>query len=652
MSAIVGWGGALVVVLALPLLIIFSIQTLVAGLESSLAVSQPGTNYQLVTANNLAAGGLGRKDVPRLDGALRLDYQNNGTSQYATKATLAEVAGFYLLELPVWQWQLVSFSSPEIIWEKDGELLKIAVLESPIGGKTRVDYQIVSQVLGESFRAADEGTGSQPTTVCPAGQYLCNGACVPDGTRCASQPTPAGEPTPVAAPTCGQCQAVKDGQCVPAPAGTPDANCGEGGVCDQYGGCVRLGQGKTMVGEGAVCGDRMCDEARGENSGNCHDDCGSGVQRAPMEGGGYQPGPGGEQYQEGRQGPSEEELAKMDEQRFRDMKRGISQFSRGFKQMEKMIKRLEPKLKKLGVGIPEELKAAMAKAPEIIAKIEAAKTADELEELVADIQDIGETMQEWGPQIGELMRLGEMLKQASNKLKEVERAVKRVEGWFKKKPILHDAVSNLRSIAEAMKQALAEAKELAKTEPDSALEKLESEFFDRMEEFWNSYSEIEMMQNLTKGLAQAKKDLNNYGRKIKELERNKKADKELVAELKDLVNQAKEALAAVQALAKQKADFEEIKEAAEALWDLFETIENKLEEVGMGFYESTAKKGESVNFVLPDAFDFRMGPGPGEQSGPGGPGGPGFGGGGGQPTCNINGVEVPGRCEDLQGGAG
>ncbi len=335
---------------------------------------------------------------------------------------------------------------------------------------------------------------------------------------------------------------------------------------------------------------------------------------------------------EARQRMEEEREKRIDEERFRMMKKGIEQFSRGVKQMQAMVKRMEPKLVKMGVAVPPELKAALAKAPEIIEKIKKAQTADELEELIEEIQDVGDAMQEWGPRFGDLMRLGEMLKRAGNDVKQLDRALKRITPYAKKNPAVADAVAEAAEIANAIKTALTEAKELAKTDPESALEKIEDDFWGRMEEFWNNIALIDMVQNLSKGLNQGKTEIRRAEQRIKTLER-KKADSAVIAELKVSLDDIKGQMKEVEAVSKVKpVDLDELRAAAEELWGMVQEFENRMAEIGEGYYQPTVKRGADVAFELPDAFDFGPRGGGGEGGGefgpPGGEFGPPSGGGG------------------------
>lgn len=400
--------------------------------------------------------------------------------------------------------------------------------------------------------------------------------------------------------------------------GTPDAACGSGGVCDPRGSCVKIPYPRKYVSNNdinwGVCGDGFCD--KGEDRVNCKIECDN---EPPAPQPQITPYPLPQPYPQTQPSlyktPGDEDKnyddeqnkyeKKVTEERMKRMKKNLQEFTRGIKQFESMIKKMEPRLTKLGVGIPAELKAAIAKAPEILEKIKNAQTPEELDDLVADIHDIGETMREWGQKFGDLMRLGEMLKQTDRQVKNLQKTLKRVQGYVKKDPSLKDSVDSLAIMTTSMTDAIKDAKELAKTDPDLALEKLEDEFFGRMEEFWNTVAQIDTIVNLNKGLRQASSEIAKAKRKIDSLKKSKKIDEETAQSLKLLITEIEEKVKEIKELSKNKADKEEIFDAAEQLWELVEEYENSIADIsGESIYEPKVTNGQNVDFKLPDGFDF------------------------------------------------
>jgi hypothetical protein len=309
-----------------------------------------------------------------------------------------------------------------------------------------------------------------------------------------------------------------------------------------------------------------------------------------------------EQYpREPQNGPSEEETRRMQEQQFQMMKRNMQQFVRGIEQMQKSVNAMKKKLAKKGIGLPAELTNALAKAPALIAKLRAAKNSEEFEDAMGDIQDIAATIQEWGPRLGELDRLADMLTNVTRDIRNMEREYKRVRKLVVKKAELADAVAELDAAFAAMKSQIAEAKTLAKTDPEEALLAVE-DFYGNTEEFWNQVSFLNMMSNLSKGLAEANRRIKSAEQIIRRLERQKVAA-DVIAELKTALSEIKANYGALQRLIKQKPiDFDEVRSAAEDFWQQSRDFENLLAQQGQSQYMPMVQKSAGVNIVVPQGF--------------------------------------------------
>ena len=398
-----------------------------------------------------------------------------------------------------------------------------------------------------------------------------------------------------------------------------------------YGGCVQLSGGKKLVGRGAICGDSWCNVEKGENKENCPGDgCTNNAPahtvqptqvntltqpstsppyqqgphpgqtvypQGPYEGYG-QYGPQGPQYQ----GPSEEEMKRMREEQFKMMKQGMRQFARGVTQMQRFVSRLEARLKRQGIGIPAELKNALAAAPALVKKFEAAQTFEEVEGLMEDMQDIATTMQEWGPRLGELEGLAQMLRDADRQSRQMYGAFKRVERTAKRNEQLADDAKQLEIMLGVMSKKVKDAQELAKTDPEAAMD-LIGDFFADAEEYWGLQSLIEMMTNLRKGLSQANIELTRAKQRVRTLERRKDADQAFVAEAKGLLAQIEGALPALRTLVNTKGvDLEEVKYQAEEFWRLIEEFEDLLATADENVYAPKVQKGQGFDAEIPEGF--------------------------------------------------
>lgn len=313
----------------------------------------------------------------------------------------------------------------------------------------------------------------------------------------------------------------------------------------------------------------------------------------------------------GQQGPSEEEQKKMDERRFQDMKRGMSQFTRSAIMMKKIVAKNKTTLSKCGVSIPEELTNALNSSDSLAAKINGAKTADELDEVMGDIQDVGSVMQDWGPRMGDLNRLCQMLKQADRDIKQIDRSLASYQKKNSAKMDITEILAEHKANVDAMKQALAQAKELAKTDPDEALTKIEEDFYGNMDNVRNSEQAISTVLNISQGIRQANSDIKKIDSNIKVLKK-KKVD---TAEIEALAADFKQQVAEIKTMIKSKFDVDELIDKVETAFDTREQIFDAMQEYGLGIMEPQIKANTSMNVKvnLPDAFKKQGGNGDDNQ---------------------------------------
>lgn len=248
--------------------------------------------------------------------------------------------------------------------------------------------------------------------------------------------------------------------------------------------------------------------------------------------GGFGPGGPGMMNQQGRGefgsegegnfGPDEGQMQKM---QLKGMFQGMKQGMRGMGQGIKMMKNMLPKLEKQGVAVPQELRDAIAKAEEFIAYVGKIKSADDIDDAdafmdrMSDMADTGSVLQEWGPKLGDLMRMGQMMKEAENRMKQVDRDVKRVKAQAAKSKVdLSDLVSGLDASVIELKQLFADAK--AKTDPDEKQDAVES-FFDKIGDVYDTVQLIDGLKNLTRMRSDWARQLQQNDREIKQLQKKK-----------------------------------------------------------------------------------------------------------------------------------
>lgn len=339
----------------------------------------------------------------------------------------------------------------------------------------------------------------------------------------------------------------------------------------------------------------------------------------------------------GQFGPSEEEMAeqekRMDEQRFKMMKRDMGQFEKQVKGMKRMINPMKGKLEKCGIGLPKELQSALDSSDSIVAKVKAAKTADELEEIVSEIQEIGSSMMEWGPKFGELQRLCDMLKYGEKDFKKrfeaqpkkLRKQVERLKD-FRNEELKADVLALItehEQVIAKVKAVLVDVKALLATDPEAALEKLEDDFYGGFEDIANSEMTIQMVLDMGRGLQQAKREARTIERQINSL-KNKGKEVEDIEDVLTLfkdqintVNNAYQKWLKEKNKAKKDDLMGDLIDEIEMTFDTRGQLQEKLSELlGENDFMPEIKAGPQFNFKLPDSYNFGPGPGMGPGIGP------------------------------------
>lgn len=603
----------------------------------ALTISLSSGQRQAIVAQNSAKEtiALAEADVPLMAGAKRLTFGDSHSVSYRVNASAEAVAAFYR--------QTLTGQNRGTAAKMDR--LTISFVENPLSNKTDITYTYApangTKVLGVKIAEADP---SAPAPTEPAQQPQPQQPA-PDQNQ-PNQPMPNGQPQPMQQfnqPNTNQMefsrpmQPFSDGQqggqtCrvngveTPGPCGqNNNKNQGQNqqnqnnqqyqpwaDMCSNNTelACVD-GAGKFVASakvgsdgkpvcpadSSAQCGNYQQNNQQGRNG-----------QGGRGQGGQYnnqnqgQRGQEGQMGQPGQQGPSEEDMKKMDEQRFKDMKRGLSQFSNGAKMMKKSIARVKTAISKCGVGMPEELVNALAQTDSITEKINAAQTADELDEIVGDIQDVGSVMQDWGPRMGDLSRLCQTLKQADRDAKQFDRSIKQMESQAKsnKKIDLSELIAEYKTAVAAQKDILAQAKELAKTDPDSALAKIQDDFYGNMDNLGNLQMQINTVFNISKGIKNITRELTTFASQIKALTK-KKVD---TAAMQEMLDNLKAQVEEIKNLVKGKVDAEELAAKVDDAFATRQELQDALQESGVINMMPQTNSGSNYNVKvnLPDAF--------------------------------------------------
>src|SRR3989338_4429074 len=152
---------------------------------------------------------------------------------------------------------------------------------------------------------------------------------------------------------------------------------------------------------------------------------------------------------------------------------------------------------------------------------------------MSDMADVGSVLQEWGPRLGDLMRMGQMVKEADRRVKQLKKDVKRIKtGAAKSKIDLTELVAELDQSVSTIDQTLADAK--AKTDPEEKMDAVES-FFEQFESAYETVRLVDGLKNLGRLRADIARRITQSDREVKALKRKKIDTTELAA----IVQQAK-----------------------------------------------------------------------------------------------------------------
>jgi len=533
--------------------------------------------------------------VPFYSGAQRLTFNDAEQVSYRIAATANVIADFYQQNLSAQGWEELTNEGTFLTYAKAGDELDVTLKENPLSQKTVVTYAFapMSAVLGVKI--------AQESTPPPAsGGY---GEIGSGGTG---------------APGSGGTGELGSGGTGPVPT---DQNrqpqpYQESMQPNQYQQPIQPNQFQQPIQPGQFNQPNQPNQLTSENTNgqqNTMSTCRVNGVDMPGPCSNYNQGGQGQsgfgdsgQKGDGQMGqadPSEEEMQKMDEQRFKQMKQGLSQFAKGVTMMKKNVARMKTRVAKCGVSIPEELANAMSSADSIVAKIKAAQSADDLDAVIGDIEDIGAIMQDWGPRLGQLDQLCQMMRQGDRDTKQLERDVKRLESRVKanKKLDLTAILSQFQNNIASLKGVFLGVVALAKTDPESALEKLQDEYYGEMDNIQSSRMAIETALNVSQGLKTAARDIKKVESQIKSLQK-KKVD---TSAAEDLLATMKSQVADLQQFIKGTFDPEELIIQVEDAYQTRAELNDLLQELGGGTSAVPQIKGYSgmnVNMNLPDAF--------------------------------------------------
>jgi len=574
----------------------------------------------------LAAGeevrGLYGVEVPALASAERVTFDGGGQHvRYTMRAPQDAVASFYSQRLAQNCWKQVAEGS--LLFVKGVHAVRIDLAEDTLIGKTNVAYAqgVVAGVSTENIVwAAQDGIMPPPPAPGDSGSF--NGGTPPP-------PPPSGDG--------GMMPPPPDGGMMPPPGGQFMGQPGQFGPSQ---GGFEQGQNQFGQQQGFQPGGPG---GFGPGQQNGFNPGGPG-NFGPNQQNGFGPGGPGNFGNQGQGEFSEQDMEQqerqMDEQRFQMMKRGAKQFLVQVKMMKKRMEQLKKKMK--GCALPAEIDNALSASDGLMAKIESAQSADELESVLADVEDVTSTLQESGQDIPEFMRACTMKNRIGKDVVSIERKAKPILAKGKKVPALAELVQALEGDIAAVKALVKEGESLAGTDVSEAGTKFE-EAYEKFQDIGDGIEALDISLNLQKNLARLTKKVKSYEAAIVRKEKKKEDMSEERASLEEF----KSSLSELQAAIKNKEGKDTLIDLIQSLYETKQALDEFLGGPvdGQSLVPKINVQEKGFDFQAPEGFERQMMPQSmggegqgfgGQQSfGPGGPGGlgpsgdQGFGGSGG-----------------------
>ncbi len=209
-----------------------------------------------------------------------------------------------------------------------------------------------------------------------------------------------------------------------------------------------------------------------------------------------------------QQGPSEEQQKQQQERQMKDAQRGVRQMGTNIKQLERMFLNAEKK----GIVIPQEIKDKLKKAAAIIAAMQNATTAEELQS--SGMDEIGDIMQDLDEARRTLIEDGQRLQDMKKGMAGLERGLVMFEKQIAKLTKQNIAVpSGLTDNLAKIKIILAAVK-AAKTMEEAQSAGID-DLQDLMQNIDESRNQLEMLSRWPQTLKQIDRDLKQFAASLK-----------------------------------------------------------------------------------------------------------------------------------------
>lgn len=347
-----------------------------------------------------------------------------------------------------------------------------------------------------------------------------------------------------------------------------------------------------------------------------------GTQFGPQNGEGkFGPSQNGEGGQgQGMNGPSEEQIEKMQKQqeqqqekmeakRKEQMKREFARMKSGMKQFGSHVKRIEARiatLEKQGVSVPTELRDLIARGKSAFDIIMNGESMEDeaVQEAMSTMQEVGDELREAVQNLERLAQFPKIIKQAQAGIKRIETSLARSKKLASRSKVdASAAVSEFEQVVNAIKAGLETAKQqAAEGKVEEAMETLQNEIYEKMDDAMNFESMIRTLQNIGGQISQLTKFVNNAKRM---LARSQKAGQE-TGEAASQIDEMSAKIAELKSLVSQKGvDPEELRSLVDGIFDLQHEISEELNINQQNAPQlGQPKTSEFKGFSVPDFSQF------------------------------------------------
>lgn len=260
---------------------------------------------------------------------------------------------------------------------------------------------------------------------------------------------------------------------------------------------------------------------------------------------------------------------KMAEKGLQQMKKQTHRMQKPIKHLEKVIERVQ----NAGYSVPQEVFDALAKAKAAVEAISNAADMDQAETAMEDFNAFIDTLDTYMEQLNMLANFPKILKQANKTLDRLVRMFEKAKNRLAQTDLnLADAYTKVQAKIDGLKATLQQAQDLAKAgNAEAAFTKMENEFFENVEDAFQSVGMLDALRNLSKvvkmvnkGIVGAEKltaKLEKAGKDVSGLNTIIAASKAKLEEFKALLASAdfdpELAVDVVEELNELRADFEE-----------------------------------------------------------------------------------------------